>query len=104
MPLYGYFFSLVTIKCNFITPTVVYDLPAPIRFKMFNFNNFVSELDVDQFLADPIILPCNCDKYPFVDKDHGHILTGHERIYISLCNKKSIPEKLNNLSQNGRLW
>ena len=45
--------SLLTNKCNFATTTAVYDLTAPIRFKTFNFNNFVSELEVDQFLADP---------------------------------------------------
>ena len=72
--------SLVSNKWNFITPTLVYDLTASIRAKIFNFNNFVLELDVDQFLADPTILPCNCDKFPFVEKDDGHILTGGMRI------------------------
>ena len=56
--------SLVTIKWNFITPAVVYDLPAPICSKIFDFNNFVSELGFDQFVAYPtvLILPCNCGK------------------------------------------
>lgn len=38
---------LVTNKCNFITPTVVYDLTALIHSELFNFDNFVSEHDID---------------------------------------------------------
>ena len=45
--------SMVTNKFNFETTTAVYDLPAHIHSKTFNFNNFVSELEVDQFLAYP---------------------------------------------------
>ena len=63
-------------SCSFITLSVAYDLTAPFRSKTFNFNNFVSELDVDQFLADLRKLPFNCDKSHFVDKDRDHILTG----------------------------
>ena len=66
--------NLLTNKCNFITHTVVYDLTAPICSKIFNFNKFVAEHDVDQFLVDPAIL-CNCNQSPFVDKYHSHILT-----------------------------
>ena len=82
--------SLVTSEGNYVTPTVVYDLNAPIRSKIFNFINF-SGLDVDQFLGNPTILPCNYDKYPFVDKDHGHILTGILRI-INVKNNLQRPE------------
>ena len=63
--------SLVT---NLVTTTAVFDIIGPIHSKIFNFNNFTSNLDVDQLLVDPTILPCNCDKSPFVDKDNGHIL------------------------------
>ena len=56
--------SLAMNKNNFVATAVVCDLTAPIRSKTFNIDNFVSELDVDQFLADPTILSC------FVDKDH----------------------------------
>ena len=42
----------VKFKYNFITPTVVYDLTTPICPKIFNYNIFVAELDVDQYLAD----------------------------------------------------
>lgn len=44
------------------------------------FFNSLPELDVDQFLADPTILLCNCDKTHFVDEDHGHILARNLRI------------------------
>lgn len=67
---------MVTNEGNFVTPIVVYDLSTPIHSKISNFNNFVSDIDIDQFLADPAILSCNCNKSPFVDKDHGHVLKG----------------------------
>ena len=54
--------SLVTNKCNFTTPAFAYDLTATISSKIFNFNNFVSELDVNQLLTDPTILPFNGEK------------------------------------------
>ena len=54
--------SLVTNKCNFTTTTFAYDLTAAIYSKIFNFNNFVSELDVNQLLTDPTILPFNGEK------------------------------------------
>lgn len=53
--------SLVTNESNFVIPAVVYDLPVSIRSKIFNFDYFVSDLDADQFLADPTIFQCNCD-------------------------------------------
>ena len=42
----------VKFKYNFITPTGVYDLTTPICPKIFNYNIFVAECDVDQYLAD----------------------------------------------------
>ena len=53
----------------------VYGLTAVIHSAIFNLNKFVTELDVDQVLANPPILPCNCDKSAFIDKDNDHILT-----------------------------
>ena len=58
--------SLVMNECNLITPTVVYDVTAPIRSKIFNFINFALELDVDLFLADPTILPLILPFMPFI--------------------------------------
>ena len=40
----------------------------------------VKELDDDAFLADPSTLPCMCAESPYVDGDHGHIITGDIRI------------------------
>lgn len=58
--------SLVMNKCNLITPTVVYDVTAPIRSKIFNFINFALELDVDLLLADLTILPFILPFMPFI--------------------------------------
>ena len=48
------------------------------------------ELDFDQFLAGPAILPCNFDKSPFFDKDHGHVPTGNLRIFKNSTLRKII--------------
>ena len=53
-------YFLVTNKRNFVTPTAAYDLTIPIRSKIFSYNNFVSELDVDQFVVRPTIFTCSC--------------------------------------------
>ena len=62
---------------NFDTPTVVYNLESPIYSKIFNFNKFVSQLDINEFLKDNSILPCNCAGSRFKDPHHQHILTGN---------------------------
>ena len=73
-------FSNKTIEGNSVIRIFTYDLTTPICSKIFNFINFVSGLDVDQFFGDPTILPCNYNKSPFVAKDHDHILTRNLRI------------------------
>lgn len=80
----------VTSNYSLVIPTVAYDLTTPIRSIIFNFNNFVSELDADQFLADSTITPCDCDKSPFDDKDHGHILTRILRLIKNNILRKTI--------------
>ena len=72
-----HFPASVTNKRSFVTSTVVYDPTVPIHSKMViqMLINFVCELDVDQFLAGPTILPCNWVASPFVDKDNDQILT-----------------------------
>ena len=72
--------SLKGLNLDFITPTVVYDLTNPIRSNIFNFKSFVANLDVEEVTANPESLPCHCNNSPFIDKDHGHILTGDLRI------------------------
>ena len=65
---------------SFEPPTIVYTLNDPVQSKIFNHNHFVNHLDVNAFLNDNSIYPCSCNNSPFVDKDHGHILTGDLRI------------------------
>ena len=61
-------------------PTVIYQLTDSIRSKLFNYKEFVQTLDVDSFLQDNTILPCDCINSPFVDPYHNHILTGNLNI------------------------
>ena len=61
-------------------PTVVYRLTKGIRNKIFNYKPFISELDVDAFVADNSILPCSCGDSPYRDDHHGHVITGDLRI------------------------
>ena len=68
--------AIPSAKNNFESPTVVYDLLPPISSKIFNFNKFVCELKVQEFLSDDSILPCNCADSPFRDSHHGHVITG----------------------------
>ena len=57
-------------------PTVVYQLTNSIRSKLFNYKDFVQNLDVDAFVEDNSTLPCECLNSPYVDPHHNHILTG----------------------------
>ena len=61
-------------------PMIVFDLVRPIRSKIFNHKKTVQEVDIDTFLADSSILPCSCADSPFIDRHHGHIITGDLRI------------------------
>ena len=58
------------------SPTIVYQLTDTIRSKLFNYKEFVQSIDVDAFLADNSILPCDCASSSFVNHDHGHIMSG----------------------------
>ena len=58
------------------TPTIVYELTDTIRSKLLNYKKFVQSIDVDAFLSDNTILPCECDHSPFINHDHGHIISG----------------------------
>ena len=67
------------IVIKFDDSTVVYSLSNPIRFKIFNFNKFVSNVNVKDFIQDNTILPCNYAGSGFIDKDHRNIVTGDLR-------------------------
>ena len=72
--------ALPNLPSVFDTPTVVYTLQNSIGTKIFNYNKFVNNLDLDSFLNDDSILPCECEGSPFIDKDHKHIITGNLKI------------------------
>ena len=57
-------------------PTVVYRLKDTIRSKVFNYKKFVQSIDVDKFINDNSILPCECHSSPFTNAHHGHVITG----------------------------
>ena len=61
-------------------PTVVYKLSNGIRHKIFNYKEFLSDLDIDSFLVDNSVLPCSCENSCYKDHHHGHVITGDLRI------------------------
>ena len=60
-------------------PTV-YTLSKTIRSKMFNHKELIKTLDTNKILDNTINLPCNCTASPFIDQNHGHIVSGDIRI------------------------
>lgn len=72
--------TIPSVAKSFTPPTVVYSLESPISSKIFNFNKFVSSLDVDSFLKDNTSLPCSCENSPFSDQHHHHIISGDLRL------------------------
>ena len=83
---------LPNTSTKFSVPMVTYSLSPPLAGKLFNFNQFVNSLDMDEFLSNPNILPCNCKNSPFIDKYHKHIITGDLRI-ISNSNLRKLFSK-----------
>ena len=67
---------LTSTDVKFDDPFVVYLLSKPIRSKIFNFNKFVSNLDVKAFIQDNTIFPGNSLGSDFIDKDYRYIVTG----------------------------
>ena len=73
------------------SPMIVYNLTKTTRSLIFNYKNFVQTLDVDAFLQDNSILPCDCANSPFKSDHHGHIITGdldivqHDKLKLLLC-------------------
>ena len=60
--------TLPSICQNFKTPTIVNELGPTIGKTIFNFNKFVVDhLDVEAFLQDETIIPCNCTHSKFAD-------------------------------------
>ena len=65
---------------KFEAPTVIYKLSHNIGSKIFNFNKFVSNLQITDPAKDLSELPCHCNDSPYIDKNHGHIMTGDLKI------------------------
>ena len=63
-------------------PMVVYSLSQPIRSRILNYKNFVSELDLDGFNENKDSIKCHCSQYDnkFLNNDRKHILTGNLQI------------------------
>ena len=72
--------SIPSLAKDFDVPTVVYNLGSPTASKIFNFNKFVSSLDVENFISNPESIPCPCENSAFRDKHHNHIVTGDLKI------------------------
>ena len=65
---------------KFDVPMVIYKLKQNIGTKIFNYNKFVENFDVDNFLKNEDTLPCTCKDSQFADSHHGHIITGDLKI------------------------
>ena len=65
---------------SFPTPMITYKLSDSISNKIFNYNDFVSTLDVEGLINNTNSLPCKCENSPFADPHHQHIITGDLRI------------------------
>ena len=68
--------KLLPSSFNNISPMVVYDLSKTIRSSIFNYKKVVQDINVEAYIADPSLLPCSCASSPFVDRTHGHVITG----------------------------
>ena len=62
-------------------PSIVYNLSSTIRSKIFNYRETVNDIDINDLLTYGTNLPtCDCHNSPFIDTDHGHVVTGDLRI------------------------
>ena len=62
-------------------PSIVYSLSSTIRSKIFNYRETVNDIDINDRVTYGTKLPnCDCQHSPFIDSDHGHIVTGDLRI------------------------
>ena len=62
-------------------PSVVYRLTKTIRNTIFNYKQTVADINTDD--SDTFgtgLSSCSCENSPFVDANHGHIVTGDLRI------------------------
>ena len=59
-------------------PMIVYTLNQPIRSKIFNYNDFIKSLDLNEFVNDNASIKCSCKEFnsTFINDHFGHIVTG----------------------------
>ena len=59
-------------------PMVVYSLTQSIRSKIFNYGEFIDELNLEEFQKNKDCVPCPCENFgeKYVNAHHKHILTG----------------------------
>ena len=63
----------------------VYILTKTIQSKIFNHKEFIETLDTKDILDNMSSLSCNCTTSPFTDTNHGHIVTGDNKLRKLLC-------------------
>ena len=88
---------------NWVSPLITYTLRDSLSKKIFNFNKFVRSVNVDEFVRDETILPCECHDSPFKDNHHQHIVTGDLNIIhntklrklIAKGPKYRVPQRIN---------
>ena len=68
-------------------PSIVQSLTPTISNKIFNYKDTVESIDTEDLNTFGTNLrSCQCDNSPFVDPDHGHIMTGD----LSFVKKQAI--------------
>ena len=64
-------------------------LGFPISTKMLNFNKFVDSLDLNVFISNLVILPCECASLLFADRYHNHTAV-QEIFFVKAQNTRRI--------------
>ena len=72
---------------------VTYKLQEPTKSKLFNDKKIVEFCDINSFLQNESILPCQRENSPFIDPKHFHILTRDLQI-VGNSNLKKLITKL----------
>ena len=86
-------------------PSILYSLSPTIRNKLFNYKETVNNIDINDQITYGTQLPtCECFKSSFVDKDHGHIITGDLRIIENEHLQKLISIGSNYREPKGLNW
>ena len=61
-----------------LTTTIIFQRSKTIGSKIFNYKKVVQNVITNNYQVDSINFPaCNCDSSPFVDPNHGHIVTNN---------------------------